>query len=314
MLLVQRDQRSMEGHPCSGILDNQKIMSAIFYYLALPFIYVVSYLPPRLMYLLSDLLYILVYKVIGYRKKVVTKNLRNSFPDKPEQEIDRIRREFYRYFCDLSLESLWTLSISPKAVSRHFKWDNHSVFEPFYKKQQSVIMVMGHLGNWELAGAYIVQVMVHQLYVIYHPLTNPHLDNLLYRMRTRSGMGLYPMKETFRGMLKNRDNLTVTAFLADQTPSPDKAHWMTFLNQDTPVFKGTENISRKLGYPIIYMSIIREKRGSYRIHTELLAENPADYSENEITEMHTKRLERDIIDHPETWLWSHRRWKHKRSE
>ena len=115
-------------------------------------------------------------------------------------------------------------------------------------------------------------------------------------------------------MLKNRGEVTATAFIADQTPAPGNAHWMTFLNQDTAVFKGTEIIARKLDYPVIYMSVIREKRGQYRLHSELLVEHPQELSENEVTELHTRRLQQDIISHPETWLWSHRRWKHKRPE
>ena len=287
-------------------------MEVIVYYLALPFIYLVSYLPRRAMYLLSDFLYFLVYRVFAYRKHVVTENLEKSFPGKPAEEIDRIRREYYRYFCDLSLETLKTLTISSSATDKYFECGDMSEFERFHKENRSVIVVMGHLGNWELAGAYFSQLPYHQLYVIYHPLANKYFDRLFYRMRSRHGTRLYAMKETFRGMVRNRKDLTATAFIADQTPAPGNAYWMTFLNQETAVFKGTGTIARKLDYPIIYISVIREKRGLYKIQSELLVEHPGELSENELTEMHTKRLERDIINHPETWLWSHRRWKHKR--
>ena len=287
-------------------------MSAIIYYLVLPFLYLISFLPFKVLYLLSDLFYLLIYKVFGYRKKVVTENLKNSFPEKSAAEIEKIRNDFYRYLGDLSLETIKTLSISPSALKKHFKYDDMSVFEQYYKEKQSVIIVMGHLGSWEMGGAYFSQLPVHQLYVIYHPLANKRFDQLLYKMRTRSGTKLYAMKDTFRGMIKNRKEVTATAFIADQTPSPDNAHWMTFLNQDTPVFKGTEIIARKLDYPVIYLSVIREKRGQYSVHSELLVEHPKELSENELTEKHTQRLEQDIINHPETWLWSHRRWKHKR--
>jgi len=289
-------------------------MSTIIYYLTLPFLYLVSYLPFRALYLLSDLIYLLVYRIFGYRKGVVTQNLERSFPEKSSSEIEDIRDDYYRYFCDLSLETLKTLSISPAGLNKHFSSGDMAVFEHYYKKNQSVIVVMGHLGSWELGGAYFSQLPLHQLYVIYHPLANRHYDGLFYRMRTRSGTKLYPMKGTFRGMIKNRKELTATAFIADQTPAPDNAHWMTFLNQDTAVFKGTESIARKLDYPVVYLSVIREKRGQYRLDGELLVEHPKELSENEVTELHTKRLERDIINHPETWLWSHRRWKHKRPE
>ena len=289
-------------------------MSAIVYYLALPFLYLVSLLPARALYLLSDFFYLLVYRVFGYRKNVVTTNLEKSFPGKSAAEIDRIRRDYYRYFCDLTLETLKTLSLPPAKAESFFKHAETSVLEEFFNKKQSVILVMGHLGNWELAGAYFSQLPLHPLYVIYHPLANEHFDRLFYKMRSRFGTGLYAMKDTFKGMLKNRKRATATAFIADQTPSPANAHWMTFLNQDTPVFKGTEIIAKKLDYPVIYISVIREKRGLYSLHTELLTEHPNELAENQLTEMHTRRLEQDIIRYPETWLWSHRRWKHKKPE
>lgn len=289
-------------------------MGAILNYLVLPFFYLISYLPFRILYLLSDVMFLLVYRVIGYRKKVVTANLERSFPDKSLNEISDIRRNFYRYFCDLSLEILKTLTISPSALTKRFTCGDMSAFERFYESKQSVIIVLGHLGNWELCGAYFSQLPLHQLYVLYHPLTNKHYDRLLFRMRTRLGVRLYPMKSAFRGMVKDKKKLTATAFIADQSPSPTNAHWMTFLNQDTAVFKGTETIARKLNYPVIYLSVIRVRRGHYKISSELLTEHPRELPENSLTELHTKRLEKDIIANPETWLWSHRRWKHKRPE
>ncbi len=291
-------------------------MTTVLFYLSLPFLYLVSWLPKKPLYLLSDLLFILLYRVFGYRKSMVTRNLVNAFPDKTPEEIDKIREKFFRYLCDLSLEVIKTLSISPKGTREYFtiKDSDLAPIARFFREKQSIVLVLGHMGNWELTGAMFCQLGLHQLYVIYHPLANRHFDELFTKMRTRSGIKLYPMKGAFKSMLKNRDQLTATAFIADQTPRPDNAHWMTFLNQDTPVFRGTENISKTLDYPVIYVSVIREKRGLYRLHTELLAEHPKQFAENEITEMHTRRLERDIIEQPETWLWSHRRWKHKRPE
>ena len=270
----------------------------------------------RVLYLLSDLLYVILYKVFGYRTSVVTKNLENAFLDKTPQEIDQVRRNFYHYLCDLTFEIIKTLTISPRAVERFFvvAEEDKATIERFYRKDQSIVLVLGHFGNWELTGALFSYMNLHQLYVIYHPLANPHFENLFTKMRTRSGMKLYPMRETYKGMKKNRDQLTATAFIADQTPRPDNAHWMTFLNQDKPVFRGTENISKKLDYPVIYASVIRIKRGLYRLSADLLAEHPNEFGENEITELHTRRLEKDILAYPHTWLWSHRRWKHKRPE
>lgn len=287
-------------------------MSTIFYYLFLPVLYLLSYLPFKLLYLLSDLLYLLIYKVAGYRKKVVTENLEKSFPEKSADEIKNLRDDFYHYLCDLSLETLKTLTIAPSALKKRFSHGDLSAIERFYRQEQSVIIVMGHLGSWELGGQYFSQLALHQLYVIYHPLTNPNFEKLLYRMRTRLGGKLYAMKTSFRGMLKNRKELTATAFIADQTPTTGNGHWMTFMNQDTAIFKGTETIARKLDYPVIYVSVIRERRGQFRLETELLVEHPQKLAENELTELHTRRLEQDITNYPETWLWSHRRWKHEK--
>lgn len=287
-------------------------MGALFYYISLPLLYGISLLPFRLLYLLSDGMYLLVYKLIGYRTGVVRQNLTNAFPDKSDKEIQQLQNKFYRYFCDLVLETLKTLTISREAVKKRLSFPGLSVFEKYYEAGQSVNIVMGHWGNWELAGARFSQEDVHQLYVIYHPLANKHFDRLVYHMRTRLGTRLYPMKETFKGMVENRKEVTATAFIADQTPHPRAAYWTTFLNQDTPVFTGTAKISRKLNYPIIYVSVKRPKRGFYEIHSELLVENPQSMCEDDISELHTRRLERDIVDCPEIWLWTHKRWKHKR--
>ena len=155
--------------------------------------------------------------------------------------------------------------------------------------------------------------MYHKLFVIYHPLKSKHIDQLLYHMRTRLGNRLYAMKDTFKGMLRDRNITTATAFIADQTPSnPAAAYWTTFLRQDTPVFTGTAKISQKLKYPVIYVQVQRPKRGYYHIVCETLTDNPAKMPEDSISEMHTRRLEKDIDARPHLWLWTHRRWKHRR--
>ena len=171
---------------------------------------------------------------------------------------------------------------------------------------------MGHFGNWEWGGNAFSLSCKQPLYVIYHPLTNKQYDRLIYKMRTRFGARLIAMNDTFREMVSRRKEVTATAFIADQTPAPENAYWTTFLNQDTPVFWGTERIARKLNFPIVYVSIARKNRGKYELDAEMLCENPAATSDGEISELHTRRLEKDIRKQPEIWLWSHRRWKHSR--
>ena len=289
-------------------------MQALLYYLTLPFIYLLSLLPFRILYVLSDGVYALLFYVAGYRKKVVLKNLRNSFPEKTEEEINVICKKFYHYFCDLTLETFKTLTISKEKMLKRCSLEPGAkiLFDQLAIANQSVIIVMGHKGNWEWAGNTFSLCCKHQLYVIYHPLSNKYFNGLVYKMRTRFGTKLIAMKDTFREMAKNRSELNATAFIADQSPSPDKAYWMQFLNQDTPVFMGTEKIAQKMKYPIVYVSVKKIKRGYYTLAAKLLKEPPYILNEGEITTAHTEKLEKDILEQPETWLWTHRRWKHTR--
>ena len=289
------------------------MIGALGYYLALPFLYGIALLPFPLLYLLSDVLRLLLFGVFGYRRKVVLTNLRNSFPEKSEEGIQRIRRRFEQWFCDLTLETIKTLTISPTAVRRRVDFEGVELLRPYAEQGQSVVLALGHFGNWELAGARdSAEPGLPQLYVIYHPLQNKRFDRLVHHMRTRHGTRLYTMRETSKSMLRDRHLNTATAFIADQTPAPERAHWMTFLNQDTPVFQGTESLSRKLGYPVVYISITRPGRGHYHLQVETLVADPRSTDEGEITEIHTRRLEQDIINYPDLWLWTHRRWKHQR--
>jgi KDO2-lipid IV(A) lauroyltransferase len=289
-------------------------MSTIGFYLALPFLYLISILPFPLFYLVSDGIYVLLYRVIGYRKKVVYENLKNSFPEKTHEELKKIEKQFYHYLVDLFLETLKTLTISKEEAIKRCTLSPKAValFNELYAQNKSCILVMGHFGNWEWAGNTFSLINKQQLYVIYHPLTNKHFDKLMYDMRTRFGSKLYAMKDTMRGMISNRNEINATAFIADQTPAPENAYWTTFLNQDTPVFWGTEKIAQKLNYPVVYVTINRVKRGYYEVHAEVLVDEPKNTKEGEISELHTRQLEKDIKAQPEIWLWSHRRWKHKR--
>ncbi|MEJ7587492.1 MAG: lysophospholipid acyltransferase family protein [Ferruginibacter sp.] len=290
-------------------------MAAVIYYLSLPLIYLLSLTPFPLLYLLSDGLYILLYYVIGYRRDVVSSNLKNAFPGKTAAEITILQKKIYKYFCDLSLETFKTLTISKKQMLRHcgLHPEAELLFKRLASENENLIIVMGHHGNWEWAGNTFSICCEYQLYVIYHPLANQYLDGLMIKMRQRFGTKLIPMKNTIRDIIKNRHELNATAFIADQSPNPVNAHWMNFLNQDTPVFTGTEKIAQKVKYPIVFVSIKKLTRGYYMLEAELLQMPPYVGTEGTITETHTRKLEADIMAQPETWLWTHKRWKHKRS-
>jgi KDO2-lipid IV(A) lauroyltransferase len=284
------------------------------YYLALPFIYLVALLPFRLLYLLSDAVFVVIYYLVGYRKKVVAQNLANAFPAMTPQDRDALRRKYYRYFCDLFLETFKTLTVSRRSMLRHCHLTPGAkqLFDALAAENKSSIIVMGHYGNWEWGGNAFSLECRQPLYVIYRPLSSRGFDRLMYTMRSRFGTRLIAMKDAYRDMAANRGEVNTTAFIADQTPAPEQAFWTTFLNQDTPVFRGTEKIAVRMNVPVVYVGIHRERRGYYSLDAEVLCREPATTAAGEISEMHTRRLEQDILQRPEFWLWSHRRWKHRR--
>ncbi len=291
-------------------------IQAGIYYLTLPLIYLVSALPFKLLYLFSDFVNLILFRLIGYRKKVVLDNLHNSFPGKTEKELYNICKKFYGHLCDFFLETIKMLTISKEDLLKRcqFTPEAFDVLSKFADQKKSVLLVMGHNGNWEWSCNAFNMLSRHQLFVIYHPISNKYFDGLMHRIRSRSGARLIAMKNTYREMAVNKNGLNATAFVADQTPQPAHAYWTTFLNQDTPVFKGMELIAKKMNLPVLYTSVKKIKRGFYEMNAEVLSENPADTGDGALSEMFIRRLEKDIISQPETWLWSHRRWKHKRTE
>jgi len=244
--------------------------------------------------------------------------LRNAFPQKSEAEIQAIARTYYRHLCDLLVETVKLLAAKPLLIQNRVRFSEKAkqTFQSYFDNKQSIIVVMGHCGNWEWAGARFALTDWQQIYAIYHPLSNESANRIFHRIRTRFGGKLYTMQETFRGMLQNRNALTMPAFIADQTPSnARKAYWTQFLNQDTPIFRGPERIARKLNFPIVYASVKRlPRRGYYEIDTEVLVDQPKDAPEDAVSEAFTRRLEQDILEQPANWLWSHRRWKRRRPD
>ncbi len=287
-------------------------MKAFLFYLSFPFIYLVASLPFKALYALSDVLYFLL-NLAGYRKKIVLKNLRNSFPEKTEQEIQNIAKVYFQYLSDLILETLKTLKMTEKETKERCVLHQPEWLKTLYEAKKSLIIVMGHYGNWEWAGPSFTLNTNYQLVVIYRPLTNPYFETMMVKMRTKFGTKITPVNNTLREMVANRSSITATAFIADQTASPDFAYWTNFLNQDTAVFNGPEKLAKKFNYPVVYMNVKRTKRGFYEIFPEMMVAEPKDTSDNFILETFTQRLEKEIKLDPSIWLWSHRRWKHQRS-
>ena len=286
-------------------------MQAVIFYLLYPFIYLIASLPFWALYGVSNFFY-LILNISGYRKEVVLNNLRNSFPEKLDSEIEFIKKRYFKYLCDLILETLKTIRMTEKQARERCVFHNPEWLNEFYEHKQSIIIVMGHYGNWEWAGPSFTLNTNYQLVVIYRPLSNIYFEKMMSGMRTKFGTRITPVNNTLRDMVSNRSQITATAFIADQTASPENAYWTTFMNQDTAVFTGPEKLAKKFNYPIVYMNVKRIKRGYYEITPELLFKNSKETADNEILEVFTKRLEKEITIEPSTWLWSHKRWKHSR--
>lgn len=287
-------------------------MQRVLFYLSYPLIYLIALLPFWALYKVSDILFVLL-SLSGYRRKVIVKNLKNSFPEKSEKEIQVLARKYYRYLCDLILETLKTLTMSEKQALSHCVFKNEPWLTKLCDEHKSIIIVMGHYGNWEWAGPSFTLSTGFQLVVIYKPLSNPWFEKMLVTMRTKFGTRITPLEKTLRDMVANQKDLTATAFIADQSiVSKSAFYWTTFLHQDTAVFTGPEKLAKRFNYPVVFMNVKRIRRGYYEVNPELLFENPGQTADNEISEAFIRRLEKEIMLDPVPWLWSHKRWKKKR--
>lgn len=273
-----------------------------------------SRLPWKILFGLSSLTYIIVFKLIGYRRKVVISNLKNAFPDKSPQEITIIAHHFFRFLADMMVETVKAISMSKKEWSRAFNTSNIDLPNSYYEKGKSTITVLGHYGNWEYLVSAYSRDAKHTILGVYKPLHNSAFEKLFASYRCKFGMVLVPLSEAYETIEKylSKGELISIMLIGDQTPSADRGYWMDFLNQDTPVFKGAEKLAVKYDLPVIYASLDRTHRGRYTMSFKTLFEHPKDTMEGEITEIQTKTLEAQIMNKPHLWLWSHKRWKHKR--
>lgn len=272
--------------------------------------YFVKIIPFWLIYLTSDLFFIIFYYLIRYRRKVVKYNLTTSFPDKSEEEIKRISKLYYKHLCDILLESIKGNSMSKSEILKRHKLINPEVLESYYQKNESVILTPAHYNNWEwgtLSGG--IQLK-HKVVVFYQPIKNKFIDN--HTKKTRSGfntelVSASKASATFREYVKQTSVFLMTA---DQNPSSKiSCHWTMFLNKKTSCFSGPEIYAKKYNLPVFYLKIKKVKRGFYEIELIPVALSPKDFGKEEITAKYMSLLEETIKENPEYWLWSHKRWK-----
>ncbi len=292
-------------------------MSAILFYSIYILLWIFSLLPLKILYILSDVLYFFVYYIFRYRKEVVNNNLINAFPEKGSEEIKLITRKYFHHLCDLIMEVFKLIHLRDKDLRKRIKFENIEILDEYFKNGKSIIAVSGHYCNWEWGAAALPLASKHECWAAFKPLSNQHFNVLLNKMRTQYGLNLYTMKETVRSILKNQQNdkITMNLLVSDQIPARGEIHyWTSFLNQDTAYFLGSERIAKKTGFAVVYVAMLKVKRGKYTIKFIPIFDKPEDTDIYEITNKHVSMLEDYIKEIPQYWLWSHKRWKHKRNE
>ena len=288
------------------------------YYLLLGVWYMLSLLPFWVHYLLSDLLYLLAYKIIGYRKKVVRSNLATSFPEKTQEELLQIEKGFYHFLGDYLAESVKLISISKKNLKKRLVFKGQETVERCVNDGQSCAVYLGHYCNWEWITSLPLWVTPKaQCGQIYHPLENKVFDRVFLRLRQRMGAVCIPMQDTLRKILEYRQQgqPVVIGYISDQKPQwVNIHHWVDFLHHDTPVLTGTERIARKVKHAVFYMDVRRIRRGYYEAEFRLITREPQQMPEYRLTDVYYEMLEASIRRAPEFWLWSHKRWARTREE
>ena len=270
-------------------------------------------LPFRVLYFFADLLYFLVYYVARYRKKVVRKNLTNSFPQKSEKEIIRIEKKFYRHLCDYFVETIKTLRLSDKEARKRLKYENPELVNQLTASGQTCFICTGHYGNWE----WIPSICLHledniTQGLIYRRLRSVAFDELFLKIRSRFCSLPIEKDSALRKIIKKRNdgNTMVIGFLSDQRPSRRQTpYWTTFLNQDTPVQVGMERIARMLGVSVVYLDIEKVKRGYYVGRFSMITPDASKEAEFFVLEQYMRRLEETILKEPAYYLWSHNKWR-----
>lgn len=274
-----------------------------------------SLLPLSMLYAIADyLIYPLVRYVARYRLKLVRKNMRLSFPEKSESELNDLVNAFYHHFADILVEIIHGYRVSDEEMRQRVVFENMDVLEDLARKKNGVIAYLGHVGNWEWIADVGKQFADKSIveYNVYRKQKNANADKAMLLLRSKRGGECVEKNQLLRKLvqLRHADHPFVIGLIADQKPSPRNAHtWTTFLNQDTAFLDGGEVLSRKFNLGVVYANIISPQRGYYRIHFEVITDNPNSLPENEITLSYARLIEANIRQQPARWLWTHNRWK-----
>ncbi len=288
-------------------------MKFLLYILIYPVVTLISFLPFRVLYFFSDLLYFVMYKLLGYRKKTVRDNLSLAFPEKTEAERLLIEKKFYRHFSDLFVEMIKAFHMPWLQMQKHFKFNNPEVINKITDLNKSVIVVGGHYGNWEWVFPLAKLTKVASI-ATYLKINNPYFEKMMLKNRQRFGGRLIETKELKKYLktLTSNKELFVLGLLADQSPQLHRSrYWKKFLGIEVPVFVGPEKLAKEYDAGFVFMTITKIKRGYYEVDFEEITTKPNEFDNYQLTDIYLDKLENIIRNSPEYYLWTHRRFKHK---
>jgi KDO2-lipid IV(A) lauroyltransferase len=289
-------------------------MQYLVYLLVYPLIWIISILPFRLLYFVSDFVYIIVYQIVRYRKRTVRENLALALPHLSDKERLIIEKKFYHHMCDMFLEMIKTMNISKDEICKRFVFKNIEVYKELEKQGKSVAVICSHYGSyeWIISMNYYSDFIAHG---IYKQLRNPYFDKLVHKIRSRFNAKLITTKQTIPTIIENNKNnvLSLYGFASDQSPRLNSAyHWTKFMGIEVPVHTGAEMLSKRYNMALVYLNTQKVKRGHYEATLEILSENPIEVPNYDLTDQFIKLLEKQIYEAPEYYLWTHKRWKFRR--
>lgn len=295
------------------------MMQKLLFAPVLGLLHLMALLPLRALYILSDIIFLLLYHVVRYRVGVVRKNLAESFPEKSEKELRGIERAFYRNFADYIVETVKLLHISDRTILKRMQFEGVEEIDRLFDNGQSIVAYFSHCGNWEWAPS--VTLHTHHkpepgkyaFCQVYRPLRNKPMDRLMLKLRSRFGSTSYPKRTVFRDLLMLRRDgvVSITGFMSDQKPSHgDDIHAVMFLNHPTAIITGTEQLGRKLKMAAVYWDVYKPSRGHYKIVTRLITDDISATEPMSVTDRYAAMLEQTIRRNPAIWLWTHKRWKY----
>lgn len=288
-----------------------KIADRILFFLILK---PLSYFPLGLLYFYSAIVGFLTYYLVRYRRSVVRANLTTAFPDKSDSEIIKIEKDFYKRFVDFIFESIKAVSISEKTLMKRTAIKNPEFIQDLFDKGKNVIVTCGHINNWEFYALSLPKQVPYKTFSVYQPLKNKFYDRILYKSRSRNGMRLIETRQLIPFFKEEINEKRMVVIVNDQSPfNRHQAHWNNFLNQETGWNMGPEKLAKKFDYAVIFGHARRVKRGYYEVEFASITEDPNSLQDGEIINIYSKILEDLIQESPESWLWSHKRWKHKRT-